>query len=222
MKGIRKTRPPKPRYNQTWDPSVVLHYLEKLEPLDGLTLEQLTYKTIGLISLVTAHPVQSFSKIMLDDLQLNAEGIEIRISAAIKTSKPNSPQPLLYLPFFRDHPHICAARTISAYVSRTSSFRDASKNQLFLGLPSPHVPVTSQTNSRWIKAVLKSSGIDTNIFCAHSVRHAATSAASRGGLSLDLIRQRAGWSATSSVFARFYNRPIQASEDSFARTVFQL
>ncbi|CAG7670641.1 unnamed protein product, partial [Allacma fusca] len=85
MKGIGKTRPPKPRYNQTWDPSVVLRYLEKLEPLDSLTLEQLTYKTIGLISLVTAHRVQTFSKIMLDDLQLNAEGIEIRISAAIKT-----------------------------------------------------------------------------------------------------------------------------------------
>ncbi|CAG7828192.1 unnamed protein product, partial [Allacma fusca] len=162
LKGIGKTRPPHPRYDSTWDPSIVLSYLQKLEPIDSITLEQLTYKTIGLISLATAHRVQTFSKIQLDEISSSAEGIIIRISAPLKTSKPNSPQPTLYLPHFSDSPSLCVTRALTSYINRTIPFRSDSKKSLFLSFISPHNPVTAQTISRWLKQILKASGVDTN------------------------------------------------------------
>ncbi|RVE44042.1 hypothetical protein evm_011340 [Chilo suppressalis] len=54
---------------------------------------------------------------------------------------------------------------------------------------------------------------------AHSTRHAATSTASRIGVSVDVIRKTAGWCQSSSVFAKFYNREIVPSSDQFARSI---
>ena len=50
--------------------------------------------------------------------------------------------------------------------------------------------------------------ININIFSAYSTRHAATSSAYRIEVLLGEIRKMAGWSETSNVFARFYNRPL--------------
>ncbi|XP_067215712.1 uncharacterized protein [Linepithema humile] len=73
----------------------------------------------------------------------------------------------------------------------------------------PHRPVTAQTLARWVKELLGSAGIDTSIFSAHSTRHASTSLAASRGVSVDEIRRTgAGWSSSSDIFARFYNRPL--------------
>jgi hypothetical protein len=72
-----------------------------------------------------------------------------------------------------------------------------------------------------LKKVLKESGIDTNQFKGHSTRHASTSAAFRAGLNIESIRNAAGWSRNSNVFAKFYNKPILNSVN-FAETLFAL
>ncbi|CAG5009444.1 unnamed protein product [Parnassius apollo] len=54
---------------------------------------------------------------------------------------------------------------------------------------------------------------------SHSTRHAATSAANRADLNLDLIRKTAGWSNNSETFARFYNRPLLDDPLLFSSTV---
>lgn len=82
----------------------------------------------------------------------------------------------------------------------------------------PHKPASSQSISRWIKQLLAESGVDVEKFSAHSTRHASTSTALAAGLSVDVIRKTAGWTSTSTAFARFYNRPIE-SEGVFAKTV---
>ena len=60
------------------------------------------------------------------------------------------------------------------------------------------------------------SGIDTNIFKAHSVRSAAASAATNQGVTTEDILKAADWSTESS-FQRFYYKPVRNTE--FARTV---
>ncbi|KAL7304628.1 hypothetical protein TKK_0002875 [Trichogramma kaykai] len=52
----------------------------------------------------------------------------------------------------------------------------------------------------------------------HSTRHAATSVAARKGLNLEFIRKTAGWTEKSTVLAKFYNKPVQKSQD-FEKTV---
>lgn len=76
-----------------------------------------------------------------------------------------------------------------------------------------------QTIEHWIKSLLSKAGIDTEQFLTYSTRHAAVSAAFNKEVDIATIRRRADWSAQFRTFMRFYNRPIQSSNDNFARSV---
>jgi len=219
IKGLSKKNPPKPRYRSIWDPAQVLKYLGSLEPIESLSLTDITLKTIGLLALVTAHRVQTLAGIKVNNISIMNTHTEIQISDRIKTSKPGNFQPTLVLPRFSDHPEWCAARSLKSYMDRVEPLRKDTDN-LFLSISINHKPITSQTVSRWIKTVLANSGIDVNQFSAHSTRHAATSAAARKGISIDVIRDRAGWSNESNVFTTFYNLPLD-QRSSFAISLIQ-
>lgn len=220
MKGVFRLRPSRPKYNITWDPNIVLNYLANKWPNEDLNLETLSKKTLTLLALVTAHRMQTLSLIKLTNIETRAPTeIIIKIPDLVKTSKPNSFQPLLRLPFYDARPEICPARCIQAYINKTTSLRKDTCDFLFISYKRPHSKVKSQTLSTWLKNSLCCSGVNTEVFTAHSTRHAATSTASRVGVSIDVIRKTAGWSESSSVFAKFYNREIVANTDKFARSI---
>ncbi|KAJ8912391.1 hypothetical protein NQ315_013457 [Exocentrus adspersus] len=54
-KGLYNLKPPMPKYKYTWDPAPVPDYLQTLIPLEGLSLEKLTYKLVMLVALTSAH-----------------------------------------------------------------------------------------------------------------------------------------------------------------------
>lgn len=213
FKGFYKLRPPTPRYHETWDPSIVLDHLGKLYPNVQLSIEDLAKKTVTLIALVTAHRVQTISKISLRNVIIESSFISIKIPDLLKTSRIGAKQPCLVLPFFTQRLEVCPANALSTYIEKTKDLRGEIE-QLFISFKKPHKAVGSQTISRWVKDVLRGSGIDTLRFSAHSTRHASTSSAQRSGISIDLIRKTAGWSGSSSTFARYYQRPIINNDDS--------
>ncbi len=217
VKGVSKIRPSAPKYQYTWDPSIVLDFLSKAKDLCEMDFCDLTHNLATLLALVTAHRVQTLSRIRVNNIKVSGEKIEIFITDPIKTSGPNRLQPLLIIPKFENHPKWCCYSYIIEYLKRTETFR-SSDLSLFLGLTKAHKPVGSQTLSRWIKLTLAKAGIDTTYFSSHSCRHAATSAAARNGLSVDDIRIRAGWSKTSETFAKFYDKPVIEPEN-FAKSV---
>lgn len=214
LKGVFRLRPPCPKYDFTWDTDVVLEHLSTWYPNEELCLDQLTRKLITLLALVTAHRVQTLSKISVDNIISNSKQIVVKIPDILKTSRPGAKQPLLLLPYFNDKPSICPAKTLHCYMDKTKTLR--SSNILFIGIRKPHNPVGSQTLSRWIKLTLTECGIDTSIFSAHSTRHAATSRAHLLGVSVDTIRSTAGWSGNSTTFAKYYNRSIPIVTDNSA------
>lgn len=221
FKGVFRSRPPMPKYDTTWDPSLVLSFLEKCFPHDSLTLEVLSKKLVTLLALITAHRVQTFSKINIDNITISTSSISIKITELIKTSRVGCPQPVLVLPFFDEKPEICPGKTLQHYLSRTEPLRGNIRN-LFIGLKRPHRGVSSQTLSRWIRSTLCDSGVPAAAFSAHSTRHATTSLAHRLGVNLDVIRRTAGWSASSDTFFKFYNRPlhnVESNNRSFACTI---
>ena len=63
---------------------------------------------------------------------------------------------------------------------------------------------------------MSQSGVDVNVFSAYSTRHAATSAAKRKGVNIDIIRKTAGWTKDSETFARFYDQQVVVEADQFA------
>lgn len=108
---------------------------------------------------------------------------------------------------------------MSCYDSQRLYFCDKNKRVDSIGRLSwtykpPHKPATSQIISRWIKSALSESGIEITVFSAHSVRHAATSAASAWTPS---TAPRAG-PRHSRRLRGFYNRPL-SDERLFARSV---
>ncbi|CAG9137917.1 unnamed protein product [Plutella xylostella] len=217
MKGVFRMRPSKPKYDFSWNPNIVLTYLSQQGPNEDLTLEVLSKKTVTLLALVTAHRVQTLSLIKLPNINAqNPDEIIIYIPDIIKTSKPNSYQPVLKLPYYRENISICPASCLKEYLNKTSQLRSL-ENQLFISFKKPHNKITTQTLSHWIKDILCKSGIDTSLFSAHSTRHAATTTASKLGVSIDVIRKCAGWTSASSTFAKFYNKEVVDSD--FARSL---
>nr|CAI5837323.1 unnamed protein product [Callosobruchus analis] len=113
-----------------------------------------------------------------------------------------------YVPKFQDKPNLCVASCLTAYIAATTTLRDPKEEYLWITFQKPHKVATKATLSRWVKNALEMAGVDTNIFKPHSSCHASTSAASRTGVSLDIIKDSAGWSKNSATFANFYNRPL--------------
>lgn len=151
--------------------------------------------------------MQTLANIEIANIVRSNEGLTIKIPNRLKTSAPKRCQPSLILPFYKEA-NICVARTLGSYLEKSNNIRTASTDILFITFKKPYHTATSQTISRWIKTVLGKSGLDTSIFTAHSTRHAATSAAARKGVNIDLIRSSASWSSCSKTFAKFYNRPL--------------
>lgn len=200
------------------DPETVLIYLENLPSNEELSLRQLSEKTITLMALCTAHRLQTFSLIWTSNILQGASGLEITIPDRTKTSRPGGHHPLLSLPFFTTRPQVCVASAILCYISKTQNIR-TEEGRLFLSFKRPHGAASPQTLARWIKSCLLQAGVDTDHFSAYSAKHAAISSAALKDVDLNMIRCIAGWSERSNVFTRFYNRPIVADRNIFARSV---
>lgn len=217
LRGVFKLRPVFPKYTCTWDPAPVLQYLATLYPLHTLSLECLTHKLSLLLALCTAHRLQTFAKIKINNLYNLETKIEVLFPDLLKTSGPGREQPKLHLPFFKEKPELCVASTLLFYIAKTKPLR-GNILELFITYKKPFHAATTQTISRWIKKTLGNGGIDIKKFTAYSTRHAASSAAFRAGVSIDTIRATAGWSKNSDVFFKFYNQPLPHNSD-FSRTV---
>ena len=135
-----------------------------------------------------------------------------------KQSRPGKTVKDFFFPRFTENARLCPVRSLTLYIERTEQLRGTNQ-QLFIAIIKPHLPVTSSTVARWLKKVISDSGINTDIFKAHSVRVAATSAASNQGVTTDEILKAADWSSDST-FRRFYFKPVRDS--TFGRTVLSV
>lgn len=219
IKGSYNLRPVKPKYDQIYDLDPVLHLIESLYPLEKLSLVDLTLRLAILLAVVTAHRKQTLA-LKLDNIIKTRTDFEIRIPKTIKTSRAGVCQPLLLQPQFDDRPELCAARTLERYFEVTQELRGEIRS-LFITTTKPIKPASKDIISRWLRTCLQNAGIDKG-FTSHSIRHASTSAAFKKGVNVSIIKNLAGWSERSTVFDRFYYRPIIHNKHEFARAVLSL
>lgn len=219
-KGVSVTKPQRPKYTETWDPSIALNFMSSLAPNSELKMDLLTMKLATLLALITAQRVQTLSKINISNIILNGDEVNIKIPDKIKTSSIGRYQPNLIIPSFTSNTKICPVNTLECYLQRTELLRGANENGLFVTFKKPYHQASQQTISRWIKQFLRKSGLNTDIFTAHSTRHASTSAAAKNGIDVETIRRTAGWTKNSEVFARCYQRPL-VDQAEFAKSILQ-
>ena len=220
LKGVLKLRPPKPKYSVTWDPSLVLSYLKNLPSNTDLSLLTLSKKMAMLLALSTGQRIQTLSLIRIKNVIFQVSGLKIFITDPVKTTGLHSTQPCIELPYFTEE-KLCVVSTMLTYIEKTASVRPADEEFLFLSCTKPYKRASTNTIGRWLMDVMNKSGINTNLFSAYSTRHASTSAASRAGVSWDVIRKNAGWTEKSQMFARFYNRPLIPLKSDFMTLVFK-
>ena len=210
LKGAFHKRPPLPRYSSTWDVNVVLQHLKGLGPSSDLPLKQLTLKLVMLLALTRPSRSADLSSLSLARRRFSPEGVTFLPSTLAKQSRQGKPLVEFFFPSFSHDESLCPVQTLRQYELVTSPFRLGGQQELFLAIVKPHKPVSSCTVARWLKCVLKDAGIDVNMFTAHSVRGASSSAAAMAGVTTNDILKAADWS-TDSVFRRFYYRPVHSS-----------
>ena len=122
----------------------------------------------------------------------------------------------------------CPVLAMKAYVDRTSTrqyihsdpvhpFQHVFMSQVSYRATGLHLPVGSQTCSRWLRTIMTRIGIDPK-YKGGSVRMAAASAAIDRGVPIDVVLNTGRW-ASWQVFNKFYNRSrLQASAPSIGLT----
>lgn len=98
FKGVFSLRQPLPRYENMWDPGLVVNYLRSLDS-DSCSLEVLTLKLVSLIALASGQRIQTLSLIDIDNITFRIDKTEIKIPHRIKTSAINKSK-LFRVPFF--------------------------------------------------------------------------------------------------------------------------
>ena len=201
-----------PKYDCTWDVSVVLKYLETLYPHSDTTLKNLTLKLVMITLLVSGQRGQTVHLMDLSTMEMADTTCRFHITEHIKTSRPGASAPVIIIKQYSKNEKICPLRTLRDYLSRTNSLRGGAK-QLFNSFQKPFKPVTRQTISRWVNTVMADAGLDTTRFHPHSTRAASTSKANTKAIPIDVIMSTAGW-AKASTFQKFYNKPIIQTDNN--------
>ena len=218
LRGAFNQRPPKPRYEVTWNVTLVLDYMDTLGESQDLSLQELSWKMVMLMALTRPSRSADLAMLDLQSRRLTPEGVTLQATGLSKQSRPNHSSSEFFFPAFEHNPRLCPKETFKVYEKKTESLRkdDDQKQCLFLAVIKPHKPVSPSTIARWMVSLLKKAGIDTNIFKAHSTRGAATTAAANKGVTMSDILKAADWSS-ESVFKRFYYKPTRSS--NFGRSV---
>ena len=203
LKGTRRLRPPKGKVKHVWDPVPVLHHLQAWGPIPGLTLEQLTRRTMLLFLLATGQRLQALHLMRREDIQWEDTLLRIQYTERLKTNDPTD-NPLRFMFTQHEEQSLCIYSHLKAYVAREETLPAAP--YVFSTVKLPTVRASSTTISRQVKTALREAGVGEE-YTAYSARHASTSAAARNNVPLNTILQSAGWTRETT-FSRFYNRPL--------------
>lgn len=87
MTGVFNSRPPIPRYTETWDVDLVLKYIMNLPEDKDLTLKQLTHKVTLLMSFTSASRSSEICKLDTKFMNVEQEQIVFTITELTKTRK---------------------------------------------------------------------------------------------------------------------------------------
>lgn len=155
MKGVYNQKLSLPRYKSVWDVSEVLDWLQKID-IDSITMKMLTLKTVMLFALLSGQRVQTLRALSVDKLKLTASSAEFHIETLLKQSKPGRHLSVINFTSYNDR-QLCVVRHLHKYINLTKDLRKS--NVLFISYQKPYGPVTTDTIARWLKTVLRNSGV---------------------------------------------------------------
>ncbi|KAG8548297.1 hypothetical protein GDO81_025858 [Engystomops pustulosus] len=224
-----------------WDLSLVLNFLTgpQFEPIESVSLRNLTLKTTFLIAITTARRIGE-----IQALSINEPYCLISDDRIILTLDPNFVPKVctafhrnqeVVLPSFCQNPRAAkeiswhsldVRRVVLRYMEVSKNWRKDSNILLQFQGKNKGKKASKSSLSRWIKTVIKEAyeALEMAVpdtIKAHSTRAMATSWAERRGATIEQICKAATWSS-SLTFAKHYRLDIPNNMDlSFGRKILQ-
>ena len=217
LKGCYERNPPKPRYQDIWDINPVFVMFKRWGATQHLSLKNLSLKLVMLLLLVSSQWGQTIVNLTTEGMIVN-EQIVFRMKKLLKHNRLGEPLDTIILRPFERCKRLCVVRTVKEYLERTRELRK--HKQLLLSFAKPHKPISRDTLARWTLKAMDLAGVDIQKYKSHSTRGAATSAARRLGVPLNLIMKRASWRNVES-FAKYYNKDLQTDENQVGQALME-
>ena len=129
----------------------------------------------------------------------------IGLTKCSKSARPN--QPVVYRAYVEDE-LLCPVKCIYAYLTKRSEIVTKDFTEFFITFGKPHHPASKDSLARWVKEVMRNSGIDTEILKPHSTKVASNSTAYKLGIPLHEVLKRGPLSNAGTFFA-YYFREIK-------------
>lgn len=194
---------------------MLLNFLKSQSAVEKLDLKMLTFKTVTLLTLLSAQRIQTVHLLDIRNVDLSESIVKISVGDKLKQTRPGYHPHELEFPAYPPHKNLCPVFTVREYLSWTKPLRGKVTN-LFISFVRPYKPVSKSTVSRWVKTTLGSAGVDLTRFKPHSIRAASTSAASQISVPQGTILRTAGWSSQCT-FAQYYQKEVHKQSDYATR-----
>ena len=167
------------------------------------------------LALLSGQRYQTILKQSLSSMKLGSSVCLFQTTSLLKQSRRGHHLAPIELMAYPSNSKLCTVAVLREYLARTQDLRE-DQDQLLLSYQKPHHPITKDTLARWLRDIPNKSGVDAELFSAHSTRSASMSAAARCGLPVDVIMEAAGCSV--STFTRFYKK---APEQNLGQILLQ-
>ena len=138
-----------------------------------------------LLALVNADRYSDVAALDRDHVHWTASGVEFTVVSLTKTRWSGAPRKVFYS-VFRDNSELCRYYSLAVQVAALSS-----PKPVFLISRKPFRQARPGTIGRWIKDILHTAGVDTEVFLVHLTRSASTSWAAAKGVPINDIMQAA-------------------------------
>ncbi|CAB4012759.1 Hypothetical predicted protein [Paramuricea clavata] len=115
MKGIYWSKPPRSKYQTTWDVQPVLTYLSSLGTANNLDLKTLSLKLLMLVALVSAQRGQSLHMLDITLMKQNESSFEFLLPEHVKQSRPGYTPPSIVLHAFPADETLCVFNHVNIH-----------------------------------------------------------------------------------------------------------
>ena len=152
LKVVFNLRSALPRYSTTCDISLILKYINSLEPLKQCNLKYLLFRLAILLPITTGQRNQAWLYMNIVLMMFEADEVTIFIPELLKQSRiGHNLEPMVFLEY--PDKKICVVSHLDQYIKKTKDFW---KDQnILISFAKPHKRITTTTISRWCLTVLK-------------------------------------------------------------------
>ncbi|CAB3986966.1 Hypothetical predicted protein [Paramuricea clavata] len=123
MKGIYRSKPPRPTYQTTWDVQPVLTYLSSLGTANNLDLKTLSLKLLMLVALVSAQRGQSLHILDITLMKQDESLFEFLLPEHVKQSRSGYTLPSIVLHTLPSDETLCVFNHMRAYINQTKPLK---------------------------------------------------------------------------------------------------